>query len=297
MSTYDRPLFRPAETAFGTDPDKGPPRHSVRDCLAPVFRTFPYGGGPFETPAEQVHSSRNPNPEEWTMLKPHDDSAPTRTVPPSRPDPRHHTRGPGRRGILGLLLALTFIGGALVGLTGLAGATAGGGCSGSIAEKAVCQARAQKGDPYVWGGKGPRVFDCSGLTHYAYRRAGLDWRYRTAAGQYSYGVRTGRTVSTSELRPGDLLFFDWDGGEIDHVGIYAGNGRMLHASSGRGKVVETRLNGYYRSHLLRSAVRPAPGSAGSDDGAERKRTTEPTSKPTRSTEPDQIPVVVLPFTG
>ncbi|MEV0157895.1 C40 family peptidase [Micromonospora sp. NPDC050686] len=234
------------------------------------------------------------------MLKSHA-IPPTPPGPSSRPDSRRNAPGSGRRGILKLLLALTFIGGALVGLGGLAGANASSGCSGSIAERAVCQARAQKGDPYVWGGKGSNVFDCSGLTYYAYRKAGLDWSYRTAAGQYSYGVSRGRAVSTGNLRPGDLLFFNWDGGEIDHVGIYAGNGRMLHASSGRGKVVETRLNSYYRSHLLKSAVRPASGSTEPNDGTEKKPAATPTSKPKRGAqppaEPDQIPVIVVPYAG
>jgi len=230
------------------------------------------------------------------MLESNDNFSPARPVPPSPPESSRNTRGPGRRNVLRLLLALAFIGSVLVGLGGLASAKSGNGCSGSIAEKAVCQARAQKGDPYVWGGKGSNAFDCSGLTYYAYRKAGLDWSYRTAAGQYGYGVSKGRTVSIRNLRPGDLIFFNWDGGEIDHVGIYAGNGRMIHASSGRGRVVETDLNSYYRSHMLSSAVRPASGSAKSTDG-----TKKPASKPKRSTqphtEPDQIPVMVVPYAG
>ncbi|MEU2610603.1 C40 family peptidase [Micromonospora sp. NPDC007271] len=231
------------------------------------------------------------------------------SAPPSPTESRRNTRGPGRRGVIKLLLALAFIAGALVGLGGLASAKASSDCSGSVAERAVCQAAAQKGDPYVWGGKGSSTFDCSGLTYYAYRKAGLDWSYRTAAGQYSYGVSKGRTVSTKDLRPGDLIFFNWDGGEIDHVGIYAGNGKMIHASSGRRKVVETKLNAYYRSHMLKSAVRPTSGSGNSNGGPKKKPTAKTTSKPSskpstkpkRSNRPhgesDQIPVVIVPYAG
>ncbi|MFD2763565.1 C40 family peptidase [Micromonospora eburnea] len=217
-------------------------------------------------------------------------------MPSSSSESTRGTRGPGRRGVFKLLLALAFIGATLAGLGGLASAKASSGCSGSVAEKAVCKARAQIGDPYVLGGKGSSSFDCSGLTYYAYDKAGLNWGYRTAAGQYSYGVSKGRTVSTRNLRPGDLIFFNWDGGEIDHVGIYVGNGKMVHASSGRGKVVETKLNSYYRSHMLKSAVRPSSGSPKSNDGAEKKK---PSAKPKGSTrprtEPEQAPVVVVPF--
>ncbi|SCE72117.1 Cell wall-associated hydrolase, NlpC family [Micromonospora viridifaciens] len=227
------------------------------------------------------------------------------SAPPPPTESKRNTRGPGRRGVIKLLLALAFIGGTLIGLGGLASAKASSGCSGSVAERAVCQAAAQKGDAYVWGGKGSNVFDCSGLTYYAYRKAGLDWSYRTAAGQYSYGVSKGKIVSTKNLRPGDLIFFNWDGGEIDHVGIYVGNGKMIHASSSRGKVVETKLNAYYRSHMLKSAVRPASGSANSNGGPKKKpaptTSSKPTSKPKRSDkpygEPRQIPVVIVPYAG
>ncbi|SFC83738.1 Cell wall-associated hydrolase, NlpC family [Nocardioides terrae] len=74
----------------------------------------------------------------------------------------------------------------------------------------------QKGDPYVWGATGPDAFDCSGLTSYAYKRAGLSLP-RTAAAQ-SGAVRH---IPRSQLRRGDLVFFS-DGGHVYHVGLYAG---------------------------------------------------------------------------
>ena len=86
---------------------------------------------------------------------------------------------------------------------------------------AVKTAYAQLGDPYVYGASGPNAFDCSGLTMYAWRAAGV-YLPHSAAAQYGYG----RHVSRSELQPGDLVFFY---SPISHVGIYIGGGRVIHA--------------------------------------------------------------------
>ena len=86
---------------------------------------------------------------------------------------------------------------------------------------AVRTAYAKLGDPYVYGGSGPSVFDCSGLTMYAWRAAGV-YLPHSASAQYGYG----RHVSRSELQPGDLVFFY---SPISHVGIYIGGGRVIHA--------------------------------------------------------------------
>jgi cell wall-associated NlpC family hydrolase len=97
-------------------------------------------------------------------------------------------------------------------------------------------ARDQQGDPYVWGATGPNAFDCSGLTSYTYRRAGLSLP-RTAAAQ-SGAVRH---IARSHMRRGDLVFFS-DGGHVYHVGLYAGRRHgtdyILHAPY-PGKDVET----------------------------------------------------------
>ena len=82
-------------------------------------------------------------------------------------------------------------------------------------------ALAQVGDPYVWAGSGPDGFDCSGLTSYAYAAAGVSLPHSSRAQS-----RMGVAVSRSELQPGDLVFF---GSPVYHVGIYVGNGRMVHA--------------------------------------------------------------------
>lgn len=91
----------------------------------------------------------------------------------------------------------------------------------SRAAAAVSYAHQKLGSPYVWGATGPNAFDCSGLVQAAYRAAGVALPRTT----YSQ-IAAGRRVSRSELLPGDLVFF-YAG--ISHVGIYVGNGRMIHA--------------------------------------------------------------------
>jgi peptidoglycan DL-endopeptidase CwlO len=91
----------------------------------------------------------------------------------------------------------------------------------SRAAAAVSYAYAKLGSPYVWGATGPDAFDCSGLVQAAYRSAGISLP-RTTYAQIGAGTR----VPRSELRPGDLVFF-YSG--ISHVGIYVGNGQMIHA--------------------------------------------------------------------
>ncbi|MDI3405500.1 C40 family peptidase [Streptomyces cavernicola] len=89
------------------------------------------------------------------------------------------------------------------------------------AAQAVSYAYGAIGSPYVWGATGPNAFDCSGLTQAAYRSAGVSLP-RTTYTQ----INAGRRVSRSELAPGDLVFF-YSG--ISHVGLYVGNGQMIHA--------------------------------------------------------------------
>ncbi|MGW7540703.1 NlpC/P60 family protein [Streptomyces sp. NPDC054770] len=91
----------------------------------------------------------------------------------------------------------------------------------SRAAAAVAYAYSKLGSPYVWGATGPDAFDCSGLAQAAYRSAGVSIPRTTYA-----QIDAGRRVSRSELQPGDLVFF-YSG--ISHVGIYIGNGQMIHA--------------------------------------------------------------------
>jgi cell wall-associated NlpC family hydrolase len=93
--------------------------------------------------------------------------------------------------------------------------------------RAVVVASRQVGRPYVYGAAGPWAFDCSGLTQYAYARAGRRLPHN-ALGQYL----AIRHVPLSQLRPGDLVFMNFSGGGpagISHVGIYAGGGNWYVA--------------------------------------------------------------------
>ncbi|MEU6122954.1 NlpC/P60 family protein [Streptomyces sp. NPDC047123] len=89
------------------------------------------------------------------------------------------------------------------------------------AASAVSYAYKALGSPYVWGATGPNAFDCSGLTQAAYRAAGVSLPRTTYA-----QINAGERVPRSQLRPGDLVFF-YSG--ISHVGLYVGNGQMIHA--------------------------------------------------------------------
>ncbi|MGV9243228.1 NlpC/P60 family protein [Streptomyces sp. NPDC003710] len=116
------------------------------------------------------------------------------------------------------------------------------------AEKALAFARAQIGKPYVWGATGPESYDCSGLTQAAWKAAGVTLP-RTTYDQ----VNTGTTVPLADARPGDLIFFYDD---ISHVGIYIGNGMMIHAPKPGAYVREESVY-YGGASIIHSVVRPA----------------------------------------
>jgi cell wall-associated NlpC family hydrolase len=113
------------------------------------------------------------------------------------------------------------------------------------AQTIVDTALAQQGKAYVWAGAGPNVFDCSGLTQFAYRAAGIALPHssRTQA-------TMGTAVARGDLRPGDLVAFY---SPVGHVGIYIGNGQMVHAPTA-GSVVHVtnldRMPGYNTARRL-----------------------------------------------
>lgn len=108
--------------------------------------------------------------------------------------------------------------------------------SDSIRLKAVAYARAQvlARKPYVWGAQGPNSFDCSGLAYAAFKIAGLGYPNWSRLNAALYFVDTER-VPLTDLIPGDLLFYSYDGSiqNIHHMSIYAGNGMMWEANSTR----------------------------------------------------------------
>lgn len=114
----------------------------------------------------------------------------------------------------------------------------------SSVNKVISLAKSLLGKSYVWGAQGPSTFDCSGFTYYVFKNAANITLPRVSQDQSTYGTY----VSKSNLKAGDLIFFDTVGpnnGAVTHVGIYIGNGQFIHAASGQGKVVINNLNSTY----------------------------------------------------
>ncbi len=99
------------------------------------------------------------------------------------------------------------------------------------------------GTPYRLGGANRQALDCSGLVQLSYLEAGLRVP-RTTEAQF----RQGRRVD--QVLPGDLLFFQTEPGRVSHVGVYAGQGQMIHASSGAGEVRKVPLDQPYWQNRL-----------------------------------------------
>lgn len=106
---------------------------------------------------------------------------------------------------------------------------------------------------YVYGAAGPNGFDCSGLMYYIYKQLG----YNIARGSSSQYYKSGYFVSTSEMQPGDLIFFfdrrfDSSGGTLPttHVGMYVGNGQFIHASTTTYRVQYDSIYGYYAPYIV-----------------------------------------------
>lgn len=104
----------------------------------------------------------------------------------------------------------------------------------AMRSKAVefAQRQVLAGKPYVWGDEGPNAFDCSGLVYAAYRSAGLGWPNWDRLNSALY-YRYIKQIPLSEMQPGDLLFYSYDGStsKIHHMSIYAGNEMMWEARS------------------------------------------------------------------
>ena len=109
------------------------------------------------------------------------------------------------------------------------------------------------GEKYVWGSAQPGVgFDCSGLTSYLYNKVCGISLYRNSAAQSNNGY----PVNKSNLKQGDLLFFSTNGsGSISHVGIYVGNGKMIHASTPSTGVIISDIDSNYYSNTFVTARR------------------------------------------
>lgn len=117
--------------------------------------------------------------------------------------------------------------------------------TGNAASEAI--ARKYIGKPYVYGAAGPNSFDCSGLTSFVYKQLG-----KTLPRSSMDQSKGGTYVAKKDIQPGDLLFFTTNGkGTVSHVGLYIGDGKMIHASSGQAKVVEQSIElNYYTSRYV-----------------------------------------------
>lgn len=114
----------------------------------------------------------------------------------------------------------------------------------SVRDQIVANAKRYLGTPYRWGGNDPNGFDCSGFTRYVYALSGISIP-RTTTEQ----VKVGSYLSKDKLRPGDLVFLQntYRTG-VSHVGIYIGDGMMIHASSSKGVTTSALSSSYYTKH-------------------------------------------------
>ena len=131
---------------------------------------------------------------------------------------------------------------ALNGTSASTGTTSTGSVTGA---QILAKAQQYLGTPYVSGGASPSGFDCSGFVYYVLKSLGYS-PSRTPSGQYSMGT----SVSKSDLRAGDIVFFAGTyASGISHVGIYAGNGQFIHAPNSRSTVSYSDLtSGYWANH-------------------------------------------------
>ena len=121
----------------------------------------------------------------------------------------------------------------------------------TLGSKVVGRALTKLGCPYVYGGKGDEEFDCSGLVYWAVYQEDPELGkrlYTNAAGQAKFCYDRGLLVERSQLQPGDLVFWvykkcsgchRWK--EIHHVGIYAGDGKVIEAAGDKGRVIIRKL--------------------------------------------------------
>ncbi|MGI9308569.1 MAG: C40 family peptidase [Gammaproteobacteria bacterium] len=129
-----------------------------------------------------------------------------------------------------------------------------GGCSWGVpsapnprAERAVATAESMVGAPYRYGGNTPKGFDCSGLVYYSYSKAGVRVP-RASRDQYAKSSK----IDLEDAQPGDLLFFA-SGSRVDHVAIYLGRGRFVHApATGRNVAYGSMRDDWYRENFVRA---------------------------------------------
>ena len=118
----------------------------------------------------------------------------------------------------------------------------GGATVSGSAGALISIASSKIGSPYVWGAKGPNSFDCSGFVYWCLNQAGVGTSYMTSSGWRNPGRF--KKVSMGELQPGDIVVVR------GHVGIYAGGGSVIDASSSNGRVVHRSLSGWWANNFI-----------------------------------------------
>ena len=125
------------------------------------------------------------------------------------------------------------------------------GAASATAMRVVNTAEDYLGVPYVWGGNTPSGFDCSGFTKYVFAKHGIELP-RVSRQQAQVGERV--STSLSSLRVGDLLFFAADYSRVDHVAIYVGNDRIIHATASGGEVryddLRSQRGAWFLDHMV-----------------------------------------------
>jgi hypothetical protein len=111
-------------------------------------------------------------------------------------------------------------------------------------------AKAYLGVPYIWAANGPLAFDCSGYTKYIFKKSGI-----TLPRYSGHQANVGTKIAYDELQKGDLVFFDTAKGfhkKVNHVGIYIGDNKFIHASSARKQVMITSFSKkkFYKNRFL-----------------------------------------------
>ena len=129
-----------------------------------------------------------------------------------------------------------------VGSGGSISSGSGGATVSGSAGSLISIASSKIGSPYVWGAKGPNSFDCSGFVYWCLNQAGVGTSYMTSSGWRNPGRF--KKVSMGELQAGDIVVVS------GHVGIYAGGGSVIDASSSNGRVVHRSLSGWWSNNFI-----------------------------------------------
>ena len=159
--------------------------------------------------------------------------------------------------LLMLCLAGAVLGLGCVGSTSAPPPTPRSDFSGTVSAQRVEIVRAAEsmiGRPYRYGGASPSGFDCSGLVHFSYAKAGVDGLPHSARALESQA----QAVAIEDLQPGDLLFFHLSGRKAYHVGIYIGGREFVHAPSSGKRVERVSFDHVYWGKRVRLAGRLLP---------------------------------------